>query len=59
MTPRSIPEVKRLVRSVSMEQCTRIARRAASYDSERQVTNYLRDEVARVLPGAFGGRSAG
>jgi len=59
MTPRSIPEIKRLVRSMTMEQCTKVARRAASYDSERQVVNYLREEVSRILPEGLDGRSVG
>jgi phosphotransferase system enzyme I (PtsI) len=56
MTPQSIPEIKRLVRSVSIDQCERVARRAASYDSERQVLNYLREETRKILPEAFDGR---
>jgi phosphotransferase system enzyme I (PtsI) len=57
MTPSSIPEIKKLVRSVSIEQCERVARRAASYDSERQVLNYLREETRKIIPEAFDGRS--
>ncbi len=53
MTPGSIPEIKRLVRSVSIAQCEKIARRAASYDSERQVLNYLREETRSILPDVF------
>jgi len=56
MTPQSIPEIKRLVRSVSIEQCEKVARRAASYDSERQVLNYLREEMRNILPEEFDGR---
>ncbi len=59
MTPQAIPEIKKLVRSVSIKQCERVARRAASYDSERQVVNYLRDETRKVIPEAFDGRSVG
>ncbi len=59
MTPQAIPEVKRLVRSLSVKQCEKIARRAASYDSERQVHNYLRSEVQKMLPEAFDGRTIG
>lgn len=53
MTPQSIPEVKKLVRSVTIEQCEKVARRASSYDNERQVLNYLRDETRKVMPEAF------
>lgn len=59
MTPPAIPEVKKLIRSVSIDQCRRIARKVASFDSDREVLNYLRDEVNKVLPKAFDGRSIG
>jgi phosphotransferase system enzyme I (PtsI) len=57
MTPQSVPEVKQLVRVISIKDCERVARRAASYDSERQVLNYLREETRKVLPEAFDGRA--
>lgn len=57
LTPPAIPGVKKLIRSVSMAQCERIARRARGFDSDREVINYLRDEVERMMPEAFGGRS--
>ncbi|MEM8739575.1 MAG: phosphoenolpyruvate--protein phosphotransferase [Planctomycetota bacterium] len=57
MTPPAIPEVKRLIRAVSKEQCRRIARKAAGFDSDREVLNYLKDEVNKIMPTAFDGRS--
>jgi phosphotransferase system enzyme I (PtsI) len=59
MTPPALPEVKRLVRSVSIDQCRRVARKAAGFDSDREVLNYLRDETHKVMPTAFDGRSIG
>lgn len=56
MTPQAIPEMKRLIRSVSIRHCEKVARRAASYDSERQVLNYLREETRKKLPEIFDGR---
>lgn len=50
MAPANIPEVKKLIRLVTTAQAQRIARRALSFDTERQVTNYLRDETRKVLP---------
>ena len=55
MTPPAIPEVKRLLSAVSLEQCKRVARKASSFDSDREVQNYLREEVVRVAPKIFGG----
>ena len=59
ISPPAIPEVKQLIRLVSMTQCKRVARKAMSFDSDREVLNYLRDEVRKTLPHAFGGRSIG
>jgi phosphotransferase system enzyme I (PtsI) len=50
MAPAKIPEVKKLVRLVTLRQSQRIARRALSFDTDRQVTNYLRSEARKVLP---------
>lgn len=50
MAPANIPEIKKLIRSVSTTQSQRIARRALSFETERQVTNYLREEARKVLP---------
>ena len=57
MTPPAIPEVKKIIRSVSVDQCKRVARKAGSFDSDREVLNYLRDEVNKVVPDVFDGRS--
>ncbi|MEQ9455543.1 MAG: phosphoenolpyruvate--protein phosphotransferase [Phycisphaeraceae bacterium] len=57
VTPPAIPTVKKLIRSVSIGHCERIARKARSFDSDREVMKYLRDELERTLPEAFGGRS--
>ncbi len=50
MVPSQILAVKQVVRSVDIRHCERVARKAGSFDSERQVINYLRAEVKRVLP---------
>lgn len=50
MAPANIPEIKKLIRLVSTNQAQRIARRALSFETERQVSNYLRDETRKLLP---------
>ncbi|MBI4716796.1 MAG: phosphoenolpyruvate--protein phosphotransferase [Planctomycetes bacterium] len=50
MAPANIPEVKKLIRLVSVPQTQRIARKALSFETDRQVTNYLRDETRKLLP---------
>lgn len=56
-TAASLPQLKRLVRSVSVEQCERIARRALSFDSDVSVAAFLRDQTRKIIPEAFDGRS--
>jgi phosphotransferase system enzyme I (PtsI) len=50
LVPAQIPRVKRVIRSVDVATCERLARKVGSFDSERQVLNGLRDELERVLP---------
>jgi phosphotransferase system enzyme I (PtsI) len=50
MAPANIPEVKKLIRLITMTQAQRVARRALSFETDRQVINYLRDETRKVLP---------
>ncbi len=56
-TAASLPQLKRMVRSVSIEDCERIARRVLSYDSDVQVAAFLRDQARKIIPEAFEGRS--
>lgn len=57
ITPPAIPGIKRVVRSIGIERCKRIARKASSFDNDREVLNYLREELNRITPGAVAGRS--
>jgi len=50
MAPANVPEVKKLIRLMTTAQAQRVARRALSFDTERQVSNFLRDETRKVLP---------
>jgi phosphotransferase system enzyme I (PtsI) len=50
MAPTNIPEIKKLVRSASVRQAQRVARKALTFETERQVSNFLRDATRRVLP---------
>ena len=57
MTSSSIPVMKRLVRSVSMTQCERLAKKASTLDSDAAVSAYLRDRARKIIPEAFDGRT--
>ncbi len=53
MAPPMIPEVKQIIRSVTIEECNYLARKVATMDSQRQIKNFLRDAAAKILPEAF------
>ncbi|MFG0285202.1 MAG: phosphoenolpyruvate--protein phosphotransferase [Phycisphaerales bacterium JB039] len=57
VAPPSIPQLRRLVRSVTIRQCERIARRAVALDSDSEVTAYVRDQARKIIPEAFEGRA--
>jgi len=50
MNSPDIPEVKRIIRSTSLAHAKEVARRVMSFDAERQINNYLRDETRKILP---------
>ena len=58
ITPPAIPEIKQAIRGVSLDDCKRVARRVASFDTNREVLNYVREELTKLNPEALGGRSA-
>lgn len=53
MTPNDVPEIKKLIRSTTIAHAERVAKRALTFDTDRQVTNYLRDETRKILPEAL------
>jgi phosphotransferase system enzyme I (PtsI) len=48
-----IPEVKKVIRSTTLEHAKQVARRVMSFDSERQVMHFLREETRKIIPEAF------
>ncbi len=53
LAPPMLPEVKQIVRSVTMEDCNGVARKILGMNSERQISSYLRDATRKILPEAF------
>ncbi len=49
-SPPVIPEVKKVIRSVTMEHARQVARRVMSFDSDKETVNFLRAELRRVMP---------
>jgi phosphoenolpyruvate-protein phosphotransferase (PTS system enzyme I) len=48
-----VPEVKKIIRSTTTEHARQVARKVLSFDSERQVMHYLREETRKIIPEAF------
>ena len=48
-----VPEVKKVIRSTTLEHAQQVAQQVMSYESERQVTHYLKEETRKLLPDAF------
>jgi phosphotransferase system enzyme I (PtsI) len=48
-----VPEVKKIIRSTTVEHARNVARKVMSFDSERQVMHYLREETRKIIPEAF------
>jgi phosphotransferase system enzyme I (PtsI) len=53
MNAPDIPEVKKIIRSTTTEHARNVARRVMTFDSERQIMHYLREETRRIVPEAF------
>jgi phosphoenolpyruvate-protein kinase (PTS system EI component) len=47
-----IPEVKNIIRSTTMAHAKEVARHVMSYNSERQVIHFLREETRKIDPDA-------
>lgn len=50
ITPAAIPEVKRVCRSVSVEQCEELTERVRRLDSAQQIKIVLKEELTKVFP---------
>jgi phosphoenolpyruvate-protein phosphotransferase (PTS system enzyme I) len=52
-SPPAIPEIKKVIRSVTMEQATKVARRVMTFDGDQEILNYLRVATREVLPESY------
>ncbi|MBW8000971.1 MAG: phosphoenolpyruvate--protein phosphotransferase [Planctomycetes bacterium] len=53
LAPPMIPEIKQIIRSVTIADCNNVARKTLGMNSERQISSYLRDVTRKILPEAF------
>jgi phosphotransferase system enzyme I (PtsI) len=52
-TPKNIPEVKKIIRSVTLEEATAVAREVMQMETARDINNFLREKTRRILPELF------
>ncbi|MCE9531661.1 MAG: phosphoenolpyruvate--protein phosphotransferase [Planctomycetes bacterium] len=52
VTPQNLPEIKKIIRLISLDDARRVAAEALNLETARDVTNYLRDQTRRILPEA-------
>jgi phosphoenolpyruvate-protein phosphotransferase (PTS system enzyme I) len=50
VTPHNIPEIKKIIRSVTLEEAKQVAQEALRLETARDVNNYLREQTRRILP---------
>src|SRR5262249_57135841 len=50
VTPHNIPEIKKVIRTVGLEEAQQVAREALRLETARDVNNYLREQTRRILP---------
>jgi phosphotransferase system enzyme I (PtsI) len=50
VAPQNIPEIKKLIRSLTIEEAKQVAEEALRLETARDVNNYLREKTRRILP---------
>jgi phosphotransferase system enzyme I (PtsI) len=50
LTPHNIPEIKKIIRSIKIQEAIDIAQEARRLETARDVSNYLREKARRILP---------
>jgi phosphoenolpyruvate-protein phosphotransferase (PTS system enzyme I) len=50
VTPQNIPEIKKIIRSTTIDEAKTVAEEAMRLETARDVNNYLREQTRRILP---------
>jgi phosphotransferase system enzyme I (PtsI) len=53
MTPFMVPEIKKLIRSVTMSDCEKVARTVLEMESAEQISEFLANQTRPLLPEVF------
>ena len=51
--PPAIPEIKKIIRSVTIEHAFQVAQKVMTFQSDIETNNFLRLETRKVLPEAY------
>jgi phosphotransferase system enzyme I (PtsI) len=54
ITPHSLPEIKKAIRSMKVADATKVAKKVMTIDNARDAVNYLRGEARKILPEVVG-----
>ncbi|HLJ93002.1 MAG TPA: phosphoenolpyruvate--protein phosphotransferase [Gemmataceae bacterium] len=54
VTPHNIPEIKKIIRSVTLEEAQEVTQEAMRLETARDVNSYLREKTRRLLPEVIG-----
>jgi phosphotransferase system enzyme I (PtsI) len=52
--PSAIPEIKKVCRSVTIDQCQAVARHVMTLENARDIKSYLKEELKKILPAMVG-----
>lgn len=50
ISPYNLPEIKKLIRSITLEEAKEVAQEALRLETARDVNNFLREKTRRILP---------
>jgi len=50
MAPNDIPEVKKIIRSTTLAHAMKVSKKTLTFETDRQVSNYLRDATRKIAP---------
>ncbi|HET6884386.1 MAG TPA: phosphoenolpyruvate--protein phosphotransferase [Pirellulales bacterium] len=52
--PSAIPEIKKVCRSVTMDQCQAVAQHVMTLENARDIKSFLKEELKKILPAMVG-----
>jgi phosphotransferase system enzyme I (PtsI) len=52
-SPPAIPEIKKVIRSITLEQALQVSRQVMSFDNDTETLNYLRIKARELMPEAY------